>query len=45
MGYTADAPVDDEFLSVWRIVQVLTDMTVIAASPELRAAAHEHLEA
>jgi hygromycin-B 7''-O-kinase len=44
-GYTADAPVDNEFLSVWRVVQVLTDMTVIAASPEHRAAAHEHLDA
>jgi hygromycin-B 7''-O-kinase len=43
-GYTADAPVDDDFLAVWRVVQVLTDLTVIAASPEHRAAAHAHLQ-
>ncbi len=42
-GYSADAPVDDEFLAVWRVVDALTDLTVIAASPEHRAAAHAHL--
>ena len=43
-GYIADAPVDDEFLTVWRVVQVLTDMTVIAISPEHRAATQGHLQ-
>lgn len=43
-GYTADAPVDDAFLAVWRVVQVLTDMTVSAISPEHRAAVREHLQ-
>lgn len=43
-GYTADAPVDDEFLAVWRVVQVLTDMTVIPISPEHRATTQGHLK-
>jgi hygromycin-B 7''-O-kinase len=43
-GYITDAPVDDEFLTVWQIVQILTDMTVIAISPEHRSATGKHLE-
>jgi hygromycin-B 7''-O-kinase len=42
-GYTADAPVDDEFRTIWEIVQILTDMSVIAISPEHRSATREHL--
>jgi hygromycin-B 7''-O-kinase len=43
-GYTADTPVDDELLTVWKVVQVLTDLTVIAVSPEHRATTREHLQ-
>ncbi len=44
-GYIADGPVGDEFVMVWRVVQVLTDLTVIAVDPGHRAAAEAHLEA
>jgi hygromycin-B 7''-O-kinase len=43
-GYIAHAPVDDEFVMVWRVVQVLTDLSVLATAPEHRAAAGTHLE-
>lgn len=43
-GYVAEAPVDDEFVAVWRVAQALADLTVITAAPELRAAARTHLE-
>src|SRR4051812_25814197 len=43
-GYISDVPVDDDFLAVWRVVQVLTDLTVIATAPEHRDASRRHLE-
>ncbi len=43
-GYIADGPVGDEFMTVWRVVQVLTDLTVIAVDAGHRAAAGAHLE-
>jgi hygromycin-B 7''-O-kinase len=43
-GYVADAPVDDEFVAVWRVTQALADLTAIAAAPDLRTTAQEHLE-
>jgi hygromycin-B 7''-O-kinase len=43
-GYVADVSVDDAFLAVWRVVQVLTDMMVISVSSEHRAGTHEHLQ-
>jgi len=43
-GYTADAPVDDEFVAVWRVVQVLTDLTVIAVAPEHEATTQGQLQ-
>lgn len=43
-GYIADGPVGDEFVMVWRVVQVLTDLTVIATVPGHRAASGIHLE-
>ncbi len=43
-GYIADAPVDDAFVMVWRVVQALTDLSVIATAPEHRAASGTHLE-
>ena len=42
-GYLTDAPVDDEFRAVWQVVQILTDMTVIATAPEHRDTARSHL--
>lgn len=42
-GYIMDAPVDDEFVTVWQIVQILTDMAVIATAPEQRDTARTHL--
>jgi len=44
-GYIADGPVGDEFVMVWQVVQVLTNLTVIAVDPGNRAAAGTHLEA
>jgi len=43
-GYIADAHVDDAFSMVWRVVQVLTDLSVIATAPEHRVASGTHLE-
>ena len=43
-GMVTDAAVDDEFLAVWRVVQIITDLTVIAMAPEHRDAAGTHLE-
>jgi len=43
-GYIADAPVDDAFAMVWRVVQVLTDLSVIATAAEHRGASGTHLE-
>ncbi|HMA35526.1 MAG TPA: aminoglycoside phosphotransferase family protein [Chloroflexia bacterium] len=38
-GYTAAAPVDDDFLATWRVVQVLTDLVVLAHYPDRAAEA------
>lgn len=42
-GYVAAAPVDDEFVAVWRVTQALADLTAITA-PEHREAATTHLD-
>jgi aminoglycoside phosphotransferase len=33
-GYTAESPVDDTFLRVWQITQILADLILIAQHPE-----------
>jgi aminoglycoside phosphotransferase len=42
-GYTAEHAVDDSFLAVWRVTQVLADMQAIAGGPAVRPAAYTHL--
>jgi len=44
VGYVADAPVDDEFVAVWRVTQALADLAVIAAASEHREEATAHLD-
>jgi hygromycin-B 7''-O-kinase len=43
-GYLAVGPVDEAFISVWRVTQVWADMAAIMSAPEHRAAAHAHLQ-
>ena len=43
-GYVADAPVDDEFVAVWRVTQALADLAAIAAAPAHREAPSAHLD-
>jgi hygromycin-B 7''-O-kinase len=43
-GYLATGPVDETFMHVWRVTQVLADMVAIVSVPEHRAAAHAHLQ-
>jgi hygromycin-B 7''-O-kinase len=42
-GYLAAGLVDGAFMTVWRVTQVWADMAAIAAAPEHRDAAHDHL--
>jgi len=42
-GYTAEAPVSDDFMTAWRSVLVLSDMTTIATRPALRRDGLERL--
>lgn len=44
-GYTADAPVNGEFVAVWRVAQALADMATIATAPEQWAASRANLAA
>lgn len=43
-GYVADAPVDDEFVAVWRVTQALADLAAIAAAPASWEAPTAHLD-
>ncbi len=43
-GYGAEAPVDDEFVAVWRVAQALADLAAIAAAPAHREAPTAHLD-
>lgn len=43
-GYTAEAPVSDEFEQVWSITCALADMLAIARNPECRDAARAELK-
>jgi len=43
-GYLAAGPVDETFMSVWRVTQVWADMAAIATAPAYRGAAHAHLQ-
>ena len=43
-GYTADGPVSEQFMTTWRVVMVLTEMTAIPSlRPEQRGAANQTL--
>jgi hygromycin-B 7''-O-kinase len=42
-GYTAESPVDDRFLRVWQVTQVLADLILIAQHPERGSEAHADL--
>jgi hygromycin-B 7''-O-kinase len=42
-GYMAERAVDDTFLAIWRVAQILADMQAIAGAPAYRAAAYAHL--
>lgn len=42
-GYTAEHPVDESFLAVWRVAQILVDMQAIASAPAERPTASAHL--
>ena len=43
-GYTSEHPVDDEFLAMWHVAQVVGDMAAVAGSPALARAAEADLE-
>jgi hygromycin-B 7''-O-kinase len=43
IGYTADAPVSDNFIRTWKVAQVLTDITALVLNPELRQSATKEL--
>jgi hypothetical protein len=43
-GYLAAGPVEETFMSVWRVTQVWADMAAILSAPEYRDAAHAHLQ-
>ncbi len=42
-GYLAAGPVEETFMSVWRVTQVWADMAAILSAPKYRDAAHAHL--
>lgn len=43
-GYTADAPVTDNFIRTWKVAQALTDMIALSLQLELRQSATDELE-
>jgi len=43
-GYLAAGPVDETFMSVWRVTQVWADLAAIASAAAYRDAAHAHLQ-
>ncbi len=43
-GYTADAPVNENFIRTWKVAQALTDMLALGLNPELRQVATSELE-
>jgi hygromycin-B 7''-O-kinase len=43
-SYLAIGPVDETFMSVWRVAQVWADMAAVASAPAYRDAAHAHLQ-
>ena len=43
-GYSAERPVGDAFLAVWRAVMVLADLTAIASYPDRAAQAEQDLQ-
>jgi hypothetical protein len=43
-GYTATEPVSAEFMTTWCVIQILTDLLIIAVYPERTAEAYADLE-
>jgi aminoglycoside phosphotransferase (APT) family kinase protein len=43
-GYTATAPVSAAFMATWQVIQILTDLLIIAAYPERAVEAYADLE-
>ena len=43
-GYTADAPASDNFLKAWRVACLLTDMGLLARSPEYASAVRAEID-